>query len=314
MKGVNRMMARTDHEVEFSVSYDGDALTQNTMDVRDLAPALLALGQSFERANSLCNGDRASVSLRIRATKPGSFEIVLSLQQLLEEATEFLSGDMMVSVFVLKELLIGGRGQGVIGLLQLLKQLHGKKPQQTEATPDGITFEADNIKLYIPTEVARLYNDRPTRDNMEAVIRPLLKRGIDSVVFKENNEEIESIQKQEAEYFNSGDYDSDNIVEHVIPRQRLQIASLAFDKDGKWRLSDGANTHWYSMDDQNFLKEIQQGKRFGKDDILICEVLLVQNIDVTGKLKLEYAVKQVLSHIPPAKQPSLLNNNTSTSE
>jgi len=109
------MTTKTAREVEFSVSYDGDALTQNTMDVRDLAPALLALGQSFERVNSLSNGDRASVSLRIRATKPGSFEVVLFLQQLLEGATDVLSGDMMVSAFVLKELLIGGGGRGVIG-------------------------------------------------------------------------------------------------------------------------------------------------------------------------------------------------------
>lgn len=306
------MTSRSDKEVEFSVSYDGDALAQNTMDVRDLAPALLALGQSFERANSLFNGNRASVSLHIRATKPGSFEIGLLLQQLLEGATDVLSGDLMVSAFVLKELLVGGGGQGIIGLLQLLKQLHGKKPKQIDETRDGITFEADNIKLFIPTEVARLYNDRPTRDNIEAVIRPLLKQGIDTVVFKENNEEIESIQKSEAGYFNSGDYDSDNSVEHVIPRQRLQIASLTFDKDGKWRLSDGANIHWYTMDDQNFLKEIQQGKRFGKDDILICEVLLIQNIDVNGKLKLEYVVKRVLKHIPPAQQLSLGDDTTIT--
>jgi len=176
------MTVRTDREVEFPVSYDGDALTQNTMDVRDLAPALLALGQSFERANSLFNGSRASVSLHIRAIKPGSFEIGLFLQQLLEGATDVLSGDLMVSAFVLKELQIGGGGQGVIGLLQLLKQLHGKIPQQIEETPDGITFEADNVKLFVPTEVARLYRDRPTRDNLEAVIRPLLKQGIVSPI------------------------------------------------------------------------------------------------------------------------------------
>ena len=140
------MTTRTGQEVEFSVSYEGDALAQNTMDVRDLAPALLALGQSFERANSLFNGDRASISLRIRATKPGSFEIGLFLQQVLEGATDVLSGDLMVSAFVLKELLIGGGDKGVIGLLQFLKHLGGKKPQQIEETPDGITFEAENVK------------------------------------------------------------------------------------------------------------------------------------------------------------------------
>lgn len=306
------MTTRTDHEVEFSVSYDGDALIQNTMDVRDLAPALLALGQSFERANSLFNGDRASVSLRIRATKPGSFEIVLFLQQLLEGATDVLSGDLMVSAFVLKELLIGGGDQGIIGLLQLLKHLHGKKPEQIEETPDGITFEADNVKLYIPTEVARLYNDRPTRDNIEAVIRPLLKQGIETIVFRENDKEIESIQETEVEFFSSGDYESDNIVEHLIPHQRLQVISPTFDKEGKWRLSDGANTRWYWMDDQKFKNDILQGKRFGKDDILLCEVLLTQQLEDTGKLKMGYAVKRVLKHIPPAQQLSLLNNNTDT--
>ncbi len=263
------MTIRTGHEVEFTVSYAGDALIQNTMDVRDLAPALLALGQSFERANSLLNGDRASVSLSIHATQPGSFEILLILQQLLEGATDVLGGDLMTSAVVLKEILIGGRGTGVIGLIQFLKLMRGKKPQQTEETPDGIIFEADNIRLCIPTEVARLYHDRPTRDNVEAVMRPLLKRGIDQVVFRENNEEIESIQKPEADFFSSGDYEVDSIAEHVIPRQRLQIASLTFNKEGKWRLSDGANTHWYSMDDQAFVTDIQRGlARFGKDDIL----------------------------------------------
>lgn len=307
------MVTRTGTEVEFSVSYEGDAIIQNTMEVRDLAPALLALGQSFERANSLLNGDRASVSLRIIANRPGSFEVLLSLQQLLEGASDILSGELMTSVFVLKELLIGGRDTGLIGLFKLLKLLNGKKPRQTGDTiGDGITFEADNVRLHISSEVARLYNDRPTRDNIEAVVRPLFKRGIESVVFKENSEEIESIQKPEAEYFNSGDFETDNKVEHVIPRQRLQIASLTFNDEGKWRLSDGANIHWYSMDDQDFLREIQQGKRFGKDDILICEVLLIQNIDVNGKLKLEYTVKQVLSHIPPAQQLSLDNDTTIT--
>ena len=308
------MAARTDREAEFSVSYDGEAITQNTMDVRDLAPALLALGQSFERANSLFNGDRASVSLRIRATKPGSFEIVLFLQQLLERASDVLSGDLMVSAFVLKEILIGGGDRGIIGLLQLLKHLHGEKPQQTRETPDGIIFEADNVKLCIPTEVARLYSDKPTRENIEAVIRPLLKSGIDKVVFKENNEEIESIQKSEVEFFSSGDYEIDSVAEHVIPRQRLQITSLTFDKEGKWKLSDGANVHWYSMDDQNFIKDIQRGERFGKDDILICEVLLTQQLDDTGKLRGHYTVKRVLSHITPAQQLSLLDNNTETNE
>ncbi|MFC1873674.1 hypothetical protein ACFLYX_00035 [Chloroflexota bacterium] len=163
--------------------------------------------------------------------------------------------------------------------------------------------------MFIPTDVARLYNDKPTRDNIETVIRPILKRGIETVKFKGNNEEIESIQKAEAKFFNSGDYEVDTVAEHIIPRQQLQITSLIFNKEGKWRLSDGANIHWYSMDDQTFVAEIQQGKRFGKDDILVCEVMLTQQLEETGKLKMDYAVKQVLKHINPGQQLKLPNGN-----
>lgn len=302
------MVDRKSREVEFSISYDGEALAQHTMDVRDLAPALISLGQSFERANTLLNGDRASVSLSVRATQPGSFEISLILDQLFDRASDVLCGDLMTSAFVLKELLIGGRGGGIVGLIQFLKRLKGKKPKKISETNNTITFEADNVRITIPSDVARLYYDKPVRDNVEAVMRPLSKRGIEAVLFKEKGKEIESITKPEVDYFNSEEYDSDNIAEHVIPSQRLQITSLTFDKEGKWRLSDGANIHWYAMDDQDFIKEIQRGKRFGKDDILICEVLLTQRIEDTGKLRLDYAVKKVLKHITPAKQMPFPDN------
>jgi hypothetical protein len=46
-------------------------------------------------------------------------------------------------------------------------------------------FEAENIRLVVPTEIARLYNDKPVRDHMEVLVRPLTKTGIDKVVFKD---------------------------------------------------------------------------------------------------------------------------------
>ena len=292
-----------DHQTEFAVSFEGPTFVDHTMEVRDLAPALLALGQAFDRANGLLNGDRASVSLSIRATRPGSFELVLLLEQVFEGAGDILTGDLFTSAANLTQLMIGTPFLGV-GLINLVKRLRGRKPNVGPQQPEGVVFEAEHIRIFVPTEVARLYSDKPVRDQFEEFVRPLGKEGVERVVFRRDQTELESIRREEAEYFKAS-AESTNKTEHIIPSQNLQLTSLVFGKRGKWRLSDGANVHWYAMEDQDFATAIQQGKRFGKNDILVCEVLLTQWLDDTSKLTLEYSVMRVLQHITPGEQMPL---------
>ena len=135
-------------------------------------------------------------------------------------------------------------------------------------------------------------------------MRPLGREGVERVVFRRDQTELESVRREEVEYFKA-EAESANKTEYIIPRQRLQIASLVFNQKGKWRLSDGANVHWYAMEDQDFARAIQQGKRFGKNDILVCEVLMTQLLDEAGKLRLDYSVMRVLQHITPGEQMPL---------
>ncbi len=51
------------------------------MDVRDLAPAMLALGQLFDAANSPLNGDSARVGVHVKATELGLFQITFEVLQ-----------------------------------------------------------------------------------------------------------------------------------------------------------------------------------------------------------------------------------------
>ncbi len=292
------MVSGGSQPVEFSVVYDGEALTDNTMDVKDLAPALLSLGQAFDRANSLLNADRADINLQIKAISPGSFDISLLLSQIVPTAGNALSTDWLKSAETLKELIIG-TPTGAIGLLMLIKKLKGQKPKQT-STPDGIIFEADKVRLVVPSDVARLFNDRHERDQVEGVIRPLRKKGITKVVFKQGKQELETVTSDEMPYFEAGS-DKDNVTEYLIPRQRLQIDSLTF-KQGKWKLNDGGNSHWYSMDDKDFATAIEKGKAFGKFDILLCEVIMTQQMKPDGQLRLDYSVKKVIRHVSNPSQ------------
>lgn len=64
---------------DLSLVYDGPALTAGTMNVRELAPALLAFSALFQEANRVVNPTLPEVSLEIRATSPSSFHIDLQL-------------------------------------------------------------------------------------------------------------------------------------------------------------------------------------------------------------------------------------------
>lgn len=210
----------SDRQSEFAVSFEGSSVANNTMDVRELAPALIALGQAFDRANSLLNGDRASISLNIRATRPGSFEIALILDQILQGASDILAGEFLTDAATLTELLVGG--PVVAGsVFRALKWLRGRKPRAVAEEDDAIVLEADNVRLRVPTKIVQLLNDRPLKEQIEAFVRPLQGNGVDRVVFKQNDRELESITRDEAEYFDTG-YEEDNVTKHLIPRQRLQ--------------------------------------------------------------------------------------------
>jgi len=86
----------------------------------------------------------------------------------------------------------------------------------------------------------------------------------------------------------------------------LQIHSLSFKEDNKWRLWDGTSATFYSIEDQEFLRDIDQhSERFGKDDTLKCTVKVTVRLTKEGQLKTEMAIVKVLAHESAARQPRL---------
>jgi hypothetical protein len=60
-------------KVAFQLRYDGPALSEHGMDVADLAPALLALGELIKRANFAVNGDASKVNLIVQSRAIAKF-------------------------------------------------------------------------------------------------------------------------------------------------------------------------------------------------------------------------------------------------
>ena len=127
------------------VAYDGPILAAGTMDVRELAPALLAIGALCQDANKILNGNEAQVSVHVKAGfDTGSFdvnlEVVQTVQTLASQTKAFVLGDSVAAALQLASLL-GLVSSGTVGLIKLVKWINGR--QVTKVEPD----QAGNVTI-----------------------------------------------------------------------------------------------------------------------------------------------------------------------
>ncbi len=291
----------------FRIAYDGAALRDHAMDVRDLAPALLSFGQLLERANFLLNGDKASVRLNVRALSSGSFGIDLELaQSLYTQATQFLTGDFIVSALNLKELLVGG-GVAVSSLWVLYKVLKGRKPDRVERVGDAhVRIILGDEQHVFPMELLKLYQDMAVRKAVEEVVRPLEREGIEEFVVRDESGVLVDTKKEECIYFAS----QPEKMEDVLLSDReyegvFAIIAPVFKDDNKWRLSDGIATINVAIADKAFLERVDQRQEsFFKGDLLKCAIRTRQWQTMDG-LRTEHEVLHVVEHIQTGSQLKL---------
>lgn len=290
-------------KADLQISYDGNALRDGTMDVRDLAPALLAIGQLFDAANYALNSERAKVSVHVKATKEGSFSIDFEvMQSLIDQATSLLSGNGIVAALNLKELLFGA----TISLIWIIKKLKGGKPDKIERlSGDMMRVTYGDDVFDVPLKLLRLYQDLAVRNAVERVVKePLEKDGIDSFKVIESEMTIIEVRASDIETFAKPEFEEKTILDDVR-RSAFSIVSLAFKEDNKWRLHDGSNQISATINDPTFLQKVDQNEvSFSKGDVLVCQVRVKQSQTESG-LKTEYIVEQVINHIPAPRQLSL---------
>ena len=297
---------------KFSIAYDGPALKGGTMDVRDLAPALLAAGQLFDAANGVLNGERASIKLNVDATGEGSFELFLEVAiNFKAQIVGIFSGDDVTAALQLKELVLAS-SPAAVGLIWLVKKLRGRSPDRVkQGKGDNVIISIGETSIDVPLRLLELYQNIPVRTALEKLIRdPLQKEGIDKFQVRQNKEAQETVEGEEAEYFARPNIPEEVLVEDTR-RAAFSIISLAFKEDNKWRLYDGNAPIYASIEDEEFLYKVDSNQiAFAKGDVLICIVKMKQSRGLNG-LSTEYVVERVIEHRPAARQLAIDFSNPS---
>jgi len=295
--------------VSFQVLYDGPALERHEMEVRDLAPALLALQDVFEEANRILNGERAKIALSVHASfKAGSFGVDMTVvQNLLDQTLSMFRSSPIAEAKELAEdlgFIIASAG----GLVGVIKWLRGRTISCVNMLEDGkarIVVEEDD-EMDVEESTLLLFRSIRLRNGLEQVIaKPLDRQGIDSFGVSDIPENgFVRVDKREAAFFRAPP-DNEETIDESESETNLQLVSISFREDNKWRFSDGSSIFHAEITDESFMARVLKNEEsFRAGDIL--HVRLFKRQWLAGEnLKSEYQVVEVLDHRPAAIQMKL---------
>ena len=293
--------------IKARIAYNGPALSNGEMDVRSLAPALIAFADLVDNANRVIGGEnRIRVLLNEDSIQKGSFDITFLFETgLMQQARLFVGLAEQTGLAALMEVLGWGvTGVTVVGgIFSLIKHVRSRKLsgiRQIENNKAEISLE-DGEKIITTENTLKVFLDVNCRVSIEKIIEPVTKEGIDSFELRDpdnvkDKQPLEIVTKKETEDFIAPPAASVVDEEPIQSEEQellVKISLISFEQ-GKWKLTDGNNTFWARIDDEAFCKQVEKGElSFANGDMLRVRYYIKQSIK-SGNLYSEYIVTKVL--------------------
>lgn len=291
---------------DFRITYDGPALEMSEMDVRELAPALLAIGDLLTASTQALCGDKVKPQVNVKGSfKTGSFGIDFVLAtDLLTKVRDLFASDSAAAIANASAILAA---LGLVtnktckGLLQVLKSLRGRKIQRVETKENTAILYVDDDHIEIERAVLALLRDVAVREATARMLEPLSREGITTFCAGSDDACSAIITSDEVSWFAAPEAQDDLLVDEKR-KMAFSIVSLAFKEDNKWRLHDGNSTISAAISDADFQRKVDTNQvNFAKGDVLVCEVRVRQWQSASGT-RTEYEVTHVLEHRTAARQ------------
>jgi len=286
------MAEQLPHGQEDSMSillrYQGPSVEDGSMDVYAAAANMIAFSDYVVAATHKVYGEQAQVRAEVNAFQRGSFSTDLSFQVATLGAAFFGNSPDLAGVLT-----------AVKQSLELFTFLKGKEPSKVEHRDDRSVNVTSNNGAVI---VVNLESLQLTLDEGAAkaagrfVAEALSKSGIEQIEISSAGKKLTEVTKANAVYFGPVEGQEMPVTEQEL-QMGLVIEQPSF-KDGtstKWTLWDGENSMQFVMEDEAFIARVDAGERFGKGDILVCDVRITQTKQ-NSKLKIKRVILKVIDH------------------
>jgi hypothetical protein len=285
-------------EQTFGITYDGPALRDGVMPVRELAPSLLSLAETFTAASVIAYPTRKPVSLHIKATDEGSFVVDLiahSMEVGFDDAVDVFSSNPIAALEGLVFSVVGGQ-KSLFWLINKTKGQTVKEEKPDPIAPGHVTLTlADESKVAgVPTEVAAFYKSVAVRRHARRVVAPLLEEGVEEIRFEIDTAAGAKIKKEDVPSYEIP-AENESVEFDVTQPMSLDVVGPLFEA-GRWTFFDGERRFSAPVEDPSFLSQVDAGESFSKGDKLRCDVRVIQTRRSDGKLSIERRIVRVNEH------------------
>jgi hypothetical protein len=269
------------------------------MDVRELAPSLLALADVFDIATQAAGPSYLQPpALEVRAISEGSFivDLLLAAQDPAEATFEWAKSPDGAATGTLLTI-----ATAALAAINWAVTRRRKGPEEAVTPidpgtirivwPDGTQFEA-------PMAAKDLAANMDFNRAAGAAFEPLRRDGIDAIEFGRIDDDEASVRllRDDLGAFNTLEPDEDLLSDNTRT-VTVRLTNLAFKEGNKWRVNDGASTFWASVHDLKFLQRVTSNEElFARDDTLRVRMRDQQFRSGAGTIRMEHQIEEVLEH------------------
>ena len=244
------------------------------MDINVLMTSLLNVANIMEEINQSVLPDR-KLKINISAVEKGSFIINLNLaHKLLSDIVDFITDKDIQSVATVLSILTG--------VLYLKEKLKGKKPDTIEKKENKVII---NGNITVNNNVFEIYSkNKKVNEYIQKTFESISEEpSIDGFTIEPVNIDVAKFTVKRDEF---SDMIAENDIfleeEKIVIKENagLEIVKLVFDKTRKWEFVYEGFKISANIEDYEFLdKVVKSIERFGKGDILISDLKIIQVYD-----------------------------------